>query len=78
MRAASLDLGQHAPAFAENAIHWDVLPKLTADDLKGIGVAAVGDRRRLLEAIASLGGGALPAASWRCRQPFSARPSDGN
>jgi len=33
-----------------------------AIDLKEIGVAAVGDRRRLLEAIASLGGGALPAA----------------
>jgi class 3 adenylate cyclase/tetratricopeptide (TPR) repeat protein len=58
-----LGLGQYAPAFAENAIHWDVLPKLTADDLKEIGVAAVGDRRRLLEAIASLGGHALPAAS---------------
>jgi class 3 adenylate cyclase/predicted ATPase len=58
-----LGLGQYAPAFAENAIHWDVLPKLTADDLKEIGVAAVGDRRRLLEAIASLGGRALPAAS---------------
>jgi class 3 adenylate cyclase len=59
----SLSLGQYAPAFAENAIHWDVLPKLTADDLKEIGVAAVGDRRRLLEAIASLGGGGLPAVS---------------
>jgi class 3 adenylate cyclase/predicted ATPase len=59
----SLGLGQYAPAFAENAIHWDVLPKLTADDLKEIGVAAVGDRRRLLEAIASLEGGGLPAVS---------------
>src|ERR1700756_5626316 len=58
-----LGLGQYAPAFAKNAIHWDVLPKLTAADLKEIGVAAVGDRRRLLEAIASLGGSALPAAS---------------
>jgi class 3 adenylate cyclase len=59
----SLGLGQYAPPFAENAIDWDVLPKLTADDLKEIGVAAVGDRRRLLEAIASLGGGGLPAVS---------------
>jgi len=58
-----LGLGQYTPAFAENAIHWDVLPKLTADDLKEIGVAAVGDRRRLLEAIASLRGGGLPVAS---------------
>ena len=34
----------------------DVLPQLTADDLKDIGVSAVGDRRRLLAAIAALSG----------------------
>ena len=50
----SLGLGQYALAFAENAVQWDVLPKLTGDDLKDIGVVAVGDRRRLLEAIALL------------------------
>jgi len=32
-----LGLGQYVPAFAENAINWDVLPELTADDLKEIG-----------------------------------------
>src|SRR5215469_4634177 len=53
-----LGLEQYAPAFADNAVGWDVLPKLTADDLKEIGIAAVGDRRRLLDAIA-----ALPKAS---------------
>ena len=58
----SLSLGQYAPAFAEKD-PLGVLPKLTADDLKEIGVAAVGDRHRLLEAIASLGGGGLPAVS---------------
>ena len=57
-----LSLGKYAPAFAENAINWDVLPQLTADDLKEIGVAAVGDRRRLLAAIATLRGSAVPAA----------------
>jgi hypothetical protein len=57
-----LGLGRYAPAFAENAINWDVLPELTADDLKEIGVAAVGDRRRLLAAIAALRGSAVPAA----------------
>jgi len=50
-----LGLVQYAAAFAENAVRWDVLPKLTVDDLKAIGVTAVGDRRRLLDAIASLG-----------------------
>jgi hypothetical protein len=49
----SLGLAQYAPAFAENAIDWAILPKLTADDLKEIGVVAVGHRRRLLEAITS-------------------------
>jgi hypothetical protein len=71
----SLGLGQYAPAFAENAIHWDVLPKLTADDLKEIGVAAVGDRRRLLEAIASLEAVGCRPCRRRCRQPFSAGPN---
>ena len=42
--------------FRDNKIDTDVLPQLTADDLKDIGVAAVGDRRRLLDAIAALAG----------------------
>src|SRR5215472_2843292 len=50
-----LGLEKYASAFDENAINWAVLPKLTADDLKDIGVTAVGHRRVLLEAIASLG-----------------------
>jgi class 3 adenylate cyclase len=49
-----MGLGQYAAAFAENAVHWDVLSQLTMDDLKEIGVAAVGDRRRLLQAITIL------------------------
>ena len=57
-----LGLEKYAPAFDENAINWDVLSELTTDDLKEIGVAPVGDRRRLLAAIAALGEGALPAA----------------
>ena len=57
-----LGLEKYAPAFDENAINWDVLSELTTDDLKEIGVAAVGDRRRLLAAIAALGEGAFPAA----------------
>jgi class 3 adenylate cyclase len=57
-----LGLGQYAQAFMENAIGWDVLPKLTADDLREIGITAVGDRRRLLEAIATLGDAGSRAA----------------
>ncbi|RWA59272.1 MAG: guanylate cyclase [Mesorhizobium sp.] len=47
-------LGEYVEAFAKNKIDGDVLPSLTGDDLKEMGVAAVGDRRRLLRAIASL------------------------
>ena len=49
-----LGLGQYAPAFAENEVDWQILSKLTSDDLKEIGVIAIGHRRRLLEAIAAL------------------------
>ncbi|HEY7581322.1 MAG TPA: adenylate/guanylate cyclase domain-containing protein [Acetobacteraceae bacterium] len=48
-----LGLEQYAAAFRENAVTADILPDLTADDLKEIGVAAVGDRRRLLQAAAA-------------------------
>jgi class 3 adenylate cyclase/predicted ATPase len=68
-----LGLERYAPAFNENAINWDVLSELTTDDLKEIGVAAVGDRRRLLAAIAALGGGALRAAPAPVR---SSAPAD--
>ena len=49
-----LGLDQYEANFRDNKIDADVLPQLTADDLKEIGVSAVGDRRRLLAAIAAL------------------------
>ncbi|HYZ33461.1 MAG TPA: AAA family ATPase [Crenalkalicoccus sp.] len=49
-----LGLGQYARAFAENGVDAQVLPNLTAEDLKEIGVGAVGHRRKLLDAIATL------------------------
>jgi len=45
---------RYEPAFRENKIDGEILPRLTAEDLKDLGVALVGDRRRLLEAIGSL------------------------
>jgi class 3 adenylate cyclase/tetratricopeptide (TPR) repeat protein len=50
----SLGLEQYEPAFRDNAIDSAVLPRLTRDDLKDIGVAQVGHRRKLLDAIAAL------------------------
>jgi class 3 adenylate cyclase len=55
-----LGLGRYARAFAENAVGWEILPRLTADDLREMGVVAVGHRRQLLEAIAAL---ATPTAA---------------
>ncbi len=49
-----LGLGQYEDRFRDNRIDAEVLPQLTADDLREIGVAAVGDRRKLLAAIAAL------------------------
>jgi SAM domain (Sterile alpha motif) len=52
--AASLGLGKYEAAFRENEITEKVLPNLTAEDLKELGVAALGHRRTLLDAIAAL------------------------
>ena len=41
-------LGEYQAAFRDNAIDEQVLRHLTAEDLKEIGVATVGDRRKLL------------------------------
>jgi class 3 adenylate cyclase len=49
-----LGLGQYEAAFRDNAVDGAILPKLTADDLKEIGVIAIGHRRRLVDAIAAL------------------------
>jgi class 3 adenylate cyclase len=50
----SLGLEQYAAAFRENAIDAEVLPTLTSDDLREMGVVPIGHRRRLLDAIAKL------------------------
>src|SRR5499427_4727002 len=49
-----LGLERYEQAFRENEIDEEVLPGPTADDLKDLGVALVGHRRRLLDAIAAL------------------------
>ena len=41
----SLGLGKYEAAFRENEIDETVLPGLTAEDLKELGVAALGHRR---------------------------------
>ena len=49
-----LGLGRYEAAFRENEIDSKVLPKLTAEDLKELGVTIVGHRRTILSAIGEL------------------------
>jgi len=48
-----LGLSEYAQLFAENHIDFSVLPELTDQDLKDLGIV-LGDRRKLLRAIADL------------------------
>jgi hypothetical protein len=65
----SLGLERYEPLFRDNEIDWEVLPKLTSEDLREIGVIAIGHRRKLLDAIAALGT-EVPAA------PVTAAPRE--
>ncbi|MEE9209469.1 MAG: adenylate/guanylate cyclase domain-containing protein [Kiloniellales bacterium] len=63
-----LGLGDYAEAFEANGVDTDLLPELTNEDLKDLGVARLADRKKLLKAIAELPPGAVgqatePAAS---------------
>ena len=50
----SLGLGRYEAAFRENDIDETVLPSLTHETLKDLGVTSVGHRLKLLDAIAAL------------------------
>jgi class 3 adenylate cyclase len=60
----SLGLERHEAAFRENAIDADILRDVTDHDLEKLGVL-LGDRRRLLRAIATLDGASAAASSPR-------------
>jgi class 3 adenylate cyclase/tetratricopeptide (TPR) repeat protein len=71
-----LGLERYAPAFRDNEINERVLPSLTAEDLKDLGVTLVGHRRLLLDAIAALGSaGTAAAASATAAPPDAPAPS---
>jgi len=50
----SLGLSQFEDVFRDNGVDGAVLPKLTVDDLKEMGVAGVGHRRKIIAAIEEL------------------------
>src|SRR6266404_874280 len=62
-----LGLGTYVEAFCANGVDWDILADLTEKDLETIGLS-LGDRKRLLRAIAALDG---PG------RPLPRRPIDG-
>ena len=76
----SLGLGKYETVFRENEITEKVLPNLTAEDLKELGVAALGHRRTLLDAIAALrndsGGKVSPVDAATTSSAPSAHPED--
>jgi class 3 adenylate cyclase/predicted ATPase len=70
-----LGLERYMPAFRENEIDESVLPSLTTEDLKDLGVTLVGHRRRLLDAIAALDA-AAPAAAVTTASHEAPAPAD--
>ena len=70
-----LGLQSYEQAFCDNGVDLDVLRRLTAEDLKEIGVSAVGHRRKILHAVGELaaaqlaGGRPKGSASGRAATP---------
>ena len=57
----SLGLDRYAAAFRANDVDMEILPQLTAKDLRDLGVVSVGHRRKLLSTIMTLRPGSPPA-----------------
>ena len=68
LRCGAVGLGKYEAVFRENEIDETVLPNLTAEDLKELGVAAVG-HRLLLDAIAVVIPTATPGTCGSSRVP---------
>src|SRR5689334_23330898 len=69
-----LGLEQYEAAFRANAVDAEILPTLTGEELRDIGVSSIRDRRRLLEAIAALRPKAVPDEA--AAQVSSSPPTD--
>jgi class 3 adenylate cyclase len=69
---ASIGLSEYAECFVENKIDISVLPDLTDQHLKDLGIA-LGDRLKMLRAIRDLGG--VPAAAAPPPTPEATEPA---
>jgi class 3 adenylate cyclase len=74
-----LGLERYEAAFRENEIDETVLPNLTAEDLKDLGVGIVGHRRKFLDAITAFRSDATAkdSSSVAVSLPLSATSEDG-
>ena len=72
----SLGLEVHAPAFVAQGVDFELLPQIGDADLKELGVALLGQRKRLLMAIAALQD-ASPARRAAGPEPAARAASDG-
>jgi class 3 adenylate cyclase len=71
---SALGLGRYEQAFRDHDVDADLLGRLTAEDLREIGIASVGHRRRLLEAAAALRADAAPPSTSPVAEPDVPRP----
>jgi SAM domain (Sterile alpha motif) len=69
----AIGLEHYEAAFRANDVTIALLPALTADDLKDLGVTSVGHRRRILEAIAAL---RPQGHAGRASRPWFSQPID--
>lgn len=63
---------EHLPAFEENGIDLDLLKDLSDSDLKELGVAKMGDRKRLLKSITELSKAIVPSQPMLIQAPVPA------
>jgi hypothetical protein len=66
-----IGFAQYAEMFRANDINIELLGRLTNDDLKDVGVVSLGHRKKLLEAIAELGGTPVSAPTSATPPPIS-------
>ena len=81
-----LGLHQYESVFRDNDVDMETLPSLTADDLRELGIASLGHRKKLLAAIAALTptlsknpqdeGGRPPAEGSVSRPSTKTRPAE--
>ena len=76
-----LGLERYEATFRENDVSAGILPDLTAEDLKELGIVSVGHRRQLLRSIAELrsdakmaGDGSLSSHDRTRMHPYMDRP----